>query len=75
MKNYLIHMASSGDRWDTLSYIYYADATAYEQIIAANQHLPITTVLSAGDTVFIPIIEQPTKTANIPPWLKDGGDD
>ncbi len=70
---YLQHIASDGDRWDNLSYQYYGDATAYEQIITANRHLAITTQLSAGQIVFVPIIDPPKESGerDIPPWLQD----
>ncbi len=72
-KGYLQHIASDGDRWDSLSYQYYGDATAYGQIIIANRHLLITTTLSAGQIVFIPIITAPKKQqdATVPPWLRE----
>lgn len=72
---YLQHIASEGDRWDSVSYQYYGDATAYEQIIIANKHLPITATLSAGQIVFIPIISTPPKTDDIPAWLSEDEDD
>lgn len=72
-KGYLQHISSDGDRWDSLSYQYYGDATAYEQIIVANRHLPITTTLTAGQIVFIPIINKPKANGVdiVPPWLRD----
>lgn len=72
-KGFLQHIASDGDRWDSLSYQYYRDATAYGQIITANRHLPITTSLIAGQIVFIPIINKPkAKGADtVPPWLRE----
>lgn len=76
-QGYLQHIASENDRWDALSYQYYGDATAYEQIIRANHHIPISTTLSAGQTVFIPIITPPKSKheATVPPWLKGADDD
>lgn len=72
-KGFLQHIASDGDRWDSLSYQYYGDATAYERIIVANRHLSITTILSAGQIVFIPIITKPKANGadTMPPWLRD----
>ncbi|WP_019672316.1 tail protein X [Psychrobacter lutiphocae] len=72
---YLQHIASAGDRWDSLSYQYYGDATAYEQIIIANKHLPITATLIAGQIVFIPIIQKPAPAVQIPAWLKADNDE
>ncbi|ERL56131.1 tail protein X [Psychrobacter aquaticus] len=72
-QGYLQHIASDGDRWDSLSYQYYGNAIAYEQIIIANRHLSITTILSAGQIVFIPIISTPSKqlSDSLPPWLRE----
>lgn len=76
-QGYLQHIASDGDRWDTLSYQYYGDATAYEQIIIANRHLPIAPLLKAGQIVFIPIItdRQTSRSDTIPPWLREDDSD
>ena len=72
-QGYLQHIASDGDRWDSLSYQYYGNATAYEQIITANRHLPITTTLTAGQIVFIPMISKPKTSFDhtVPPWLRE----
>ena len=71
VKEYLQHIASDGDRWDTLSYQYYADPMGYERIISANRHLPINTTLKAGQIVFIPIITvNNTTKGELPPWLR-----
>lgn len=78
MQEYLQHIASEGDRWDSLSYLYYGDATAYEQIVTANPHVPMLATLSAGDVVLIPIIDE-TQTkissADVPFWLRAGRND
>ena len=74
-KEYLQHIASQGDRWDSLSYQYYGDATDYERIITANPDIAITTTLAAGAIVLIPIIDEiqaQTTTADIPFWLRAG---
>lgn len=76
-KEYLQHIASQGDRWDSLSYQYYGDATDYERIITANSDMAITTTLAAGAIVLIPIIDeiqaQPTIAA-VPFWLRAGSE-
>lgn len=72
MTEYLQHIASDGDRWDTLSRQYYADPTGYERIIMANRHLPMTATLTAGQIVFIPIINvENTTKYDVPAWLRD----
>lgn len=71
-REFLQHIASDGDRWDTLSYQYYADPMGYQRIISANRHLPINATLQAGQIVFIPIITvNNTTKSEIPPWLRD----
>lgn len=76
-QEYLQHIASDGDRWDSLSYQYYGDAIGYERIITANDDMAISTVLTAGAIVLIPIIDeiqaQPT-TADVPFWLRAGSE-
>ncbi|MFB2538805.1 tail protein X [Acinetobacter sp. c3-l95] len=71
LKEYLQHIASDGDRWDTLSYQYYGEPTGYEPIVVANRHLPIHIALKAGQIVLIPIIEKNDSTiSDIPAWLR-----
>ena len=76
-QEYLQHIASDGDRWDSLSYQYYGDAIGYERIITANDDMAISTVLTAGAIVLIPIIDeiqaQPTIAA-VPFWLRAGSE-
>lgn len=70
MTEYLQHIASDGERWDTLSYQYYGNATNYEVIIKANRHLAIKPTLRAGQVVLIPIIAPPPSNNPPPPWLR-----
>lgn len=71
MTEYLQHIASDGERWDTLSYQYYGNAINYEVIIKANRHLAIKPTLGAGQVVLIPIIAPPLSNNPPPPWLRD----
>ena len=75
MTDYLQHIASEGDRWDSLSYQYYGNALAYEQIIIANRHLTINATLTAGQIIFIPIIDPPPQPKDVPIWLQEDDDD
>lgn len=70
MSEYLQHIASDGERWDTLSYQYYGNAEKYSLIIAANSHLQIKPTLTAGQVVLIPIIEPVPDPQPLPPWLR-----
>ncbi|ATV43115.1 tail protein X [Pectobacterium brasiliense] len=69
---HLEHITTQGERWDTLSYLYYGDPLGYPRIIAANPHVPIVPLLPSGVVVLIPIIEQAetSKAEDTPPWLR-----
>lgn len=71
---YIEHVCADGDRWDQLAYHYYGDAFAYERLIAANPHLPISPLLEAGWIVRVPLVDD-TKVQLIaddllPPWKR-----
>ena len=67
------HITRDGDRWDLLAWEYYGDATQYERIVAANNHVDITPILPSGIVINIPVIEEPpaelSETEELPPWL------
>ncbi|MDO5940646.1 tail protein X [Burkholderia cepacia] len=67
---YLTHVTTEGERWDQLATRYYGDPMAYEAIVAANPHVPLTVTLSAGLTLSIPVIEQDDLSEELPPWLR-----
>jgi len=61
-----------GDRWDTIAYKAYGDATQYMPIVQANKPLSITSILPAGIELNIPIIEEEDSPTGelLPPWLR-----
>lgn len=67
------HITREGDRWDLLAWEYYGDATQYERIVAANNHVSIDPILPSGIAINIPVIDQPapelSETEELPPWL------
>ncbi|MFB9159993.1 tail protein X [Chromobacterium violaceum] len=67
---FLTHITTEGERWDQLAARYYGDALAYERIIAANPHVRIGTLLPAGLTLSIPVIEQADLTEELPLWMR-----
>lgn len=69
---FLTHVTTEGERWDQLAARYYGDALAYERIVAANPHVPLTTALPSGLVLSIPIIEQDdlSEEEELPPWLR-----
>lgn len=69
------HLVLEGQRWDTLAWLYYGDATQYGRIVQANPALDITTHLQAGDTVLVPVlplaqVQQQIAQNNLPPWKR-----
>ena len=69
---YLEHVTSEGERWDTLAWRYYGDPNRYEPIIVANPGVAITPVLPSGIRLAIPLLEvseaQPAE--DLPPWRR-----
>ena len=66
---YILHVTAVGERWDSLAWQYYGDATLYSPIIMANPSVPIEPVFEAGRQVAIPILYvQQSRTSNLPPW-------
>jgi phage tail protein X len=72
MADYIEHLTGELERWDTLAWRYYGDATRYEPIIAANPHLAITPVLPSGVRIYIPILDNAiaAQPSSAPPWLR-----
>jgi phage tail protein X len=63
------YITKDGDRWDTIAYEYYGDATLYESIISANPDIPITPVLKSGLKITVLVIDiQTSTTEDLPPW-------
>lgn len=68
---YTKYTTLQGDRWDTIAYKAYGDATKYSAIIEANPFIPKSGVLPSGVTVFIPVQDRPAvNTSNLPPWKR-----
>jgi len=75
---YLDHVTGPAERWDHLAYRYYGDALRTSPIIRANRELfvaalgPIPTVLPAGLTLRIPILDpEPASAELLPPWKRE----
>jgi phage tail protein X len=75
--DYIEHIAIEGERWDTLAWRYYADATRYEPILRANPGLRRESgqwpaMPPAGAKVLIPILPRPAAQSSdgLPPWLQ-----
>jgi phage tail protein X len=63
------YITIQGDRWDTIAYKAYGDATKFSVIIEANPFIPKTAVLNSGITLFIPLMDRPQLNSSLlPPW-------
>lgn len=75
--DYFEHRTVPGDRWDTLAWHYYNDASKKNVIINANIHLFTDTIatlpalLPSGMELKIPVIEAPAIDEDLlPPWKR-----
>lgn len=62
-----------GDRWDTIAWKAYGDATKIKTLLDANAGLPIEKSLPAGLKINIPILEgdsDSVQSALLPPWKR-----
>ena len=70
------HITLEGERWDSIAWHYYGDATAYGRIIEANPDVDMDTTLPSGLTLLIPVLSESASLAQIaqadlPPWKRD----
>ncbi|HXZ87100.1 MAG TPA: tail protein X [Candidatus Binataceae bacterium] len=65
---FLIHITTAGERWDTLAWTYYGDPTLFSPIVIANPRTPIEPVFEAGLSIGVPILQMtPVFPADLPP--------
>lgn len=72
MTEYIEHITGEAERWDSLAWRYYGDATRYEPIISANPGIAILPWLPGGVKLYIPVLEKPAGVSSpaAPPWLR-----
>lgn len=69
MTEFYSYITKDNDRWDSIAYKFYKDATKYEVIIQANPSVPITPTLEAGINLKIPVLDEDEQIAfELPPW-------
>ena len=71
--SFIPHITVAGDRWDTLAWKYYGDASLFGPIIQTNPQIPIEAVFEAGLNIGIPllIVDQTVQEASdLPPWKR-----
>jgi phage tail protein X len=69
---FIEHTAKDGERWDHLAARYYGQAGAFAGIVAANPNVPITTTLTAGTVVRVPVLDEAdvATAITLPPWKR-----
>jgi phage tail protein X len=69
--NFTDYRTVDGDRWDSVAYKAYGDASKGNLIIAANPYVKADAVLPGGLRLLIPVLEdEPQRTSNLPPWKR-----
>jgi len=71
MADFVEYVAKQGDRWDTIAFKAYGDATLINGLIEANPTIVISPILEIGTRVIVPILEQGEIQINselLPPW-------
>ena len=69
--NYYFHIASAGERWDTVAYKYYKNPHKIAPIIMSNPHIPISPIIEEGTEIKIPKLDElksNSKVAQLPIW-------
>jgi len=73
MANFVEYVTKQGDRWDTIAFKAYGDATLIDGIIEANTSIVISPILEAGTRVIVPILESgeiQIDSELLPPWKR-----
>lgn len=68
---FITHITLAGQRWDSLAYLYYGDATYITPIIQANPQIPVEPVFEAGLVIGVPLLQVDSTIQNpnaLPPW-------
>jgi len=73
MANFVEYVANQGDRWDTIAFKAYGDATLINGLIEANPTIVISPIFEIGTRVIVPILEQgdiQIDSELLPPWKR-----
>lgn len=73
MSNFVEYVTKQGDRWDTIAFKAYGDASLVNGLIEANPTIVISPILEAGTRVIVPILEQgdiQIDSELLPPWKR-----
>lgn len=66
------YITIEGDRWDTIAFKAYGDATLYPTIQSANPFIPLIDTFEGGVRIQVPILEdvESTDLSLLPPWKR-----
>ncbi len=70
---FITHITVAGERWDSLAWHYYGDATLFGPLIQTNPQIPIEAVFEAGLVIGVPILmvdQSVQNQADLPPWKR-----
>jgi phage tail protein X len=73
MQQFIPHLTTAGERWDTLAWKYYGDATLFGPIIQTNPQIAIEAGFEAGLNIGVPILvvnQAAQNQADLPPWKR-----
>jgi phage tail protein X len=73
MQQFIPHITTAGERWDTLAWKYYGDATLFGPIIQTNPQIEIEAVFEAGLNIGVPILvvnQAAQNQSDLPPWKR-----
>lgn len=69
MTEFYSYITKDNDRWDSIAYKFYKDATKYEVIIQANPSVAIKPALESGINLKIPVLDEDEQISfELPPW-------
>jgi phage tail protein X len=70
---FITHVTAAGERWDSIAWQYYGDATLISPIIQTNPAIAIEAVFEAGLNIGVPLlVVNPAvqEGADLPPWKR-----
>ena len=73
MSEFVEYVTKQGDRWDTIAFKAYGDASLVNGIIEANTAIVISPILEAGVRVKVPVLESGEVQIDselLPPWKR-----
>jgi phage tail protein X len=73
VNQFIPHITQASERWDTLAWRYYGDASLFGPIIQTNPQIPIEAVFEAGLNIGIPLLtvnEALQDPSDLPPWKR-----